>query len=278
MRVRPAGAWLVALLVCGALGAIAPAARAAFGVSKWEAGTCKESTCNTEGRDPAAEFYTQAAGTPTSGSPTSVSTQRKRTARRKEFTPEGHAKDVRVDLPPGLAIDPEATPQCEEAQIEKLECPEASQVGVDEAQGTAETAGVKDTVTETFPVYNVARKSGEPARFGIELTSATIDLLGLESVIYLEGAISWHHEAETSENSGVPSGDYHEFFTIQDIPTQPELIESKLIFWGVPQEHTHTGEAPRAFVTMPSSLNACADPQTTYLHADSYENEGQYLN
>jgi hypothetical protein len=278
VRFRPAGVCIVVLLVCGVLGAMTPAAQAAFGVSRWEAGTCKESTCNTEGRDPAAEFYTQAAGHPNFGiTAFRFNAKEEELLGVKKFTPEGHAKDVRVDLPPGLAIDPEATPQCEEAQIEKLECPEATQVGVDEAQGTAAIAGVRDTVTEVFPVFNVVRKSGEPARFGIEVTSPTIDLLGLEGVIYLEGAISWHHETETSENSGVPSGDYHEFFRIQNIPTQPELIESKLIFWGVPQEHTHTGEAPRAFVTMPSSLNACSDPQTTYLHADSYENEGAFL-
>ncbi len=278
MRVRLAGASLVALLACGALGAVTPAAQAAFGVSKWEAGTCKESTCNVEGKDPAAEFYTQAAGHPNFGiTAFRFNAKEEELLGVKKFTPEGHVKDVRVDLPPGLAIDPEATPQCEEAQIEKLECPEATQVGVDEALGTAAVAGVKDTVTEVFPVFNMVRKSGEPARFGIEVKSPTIDLLGLEGVIYLEGAISWHHETETSENSGVPSGDYHEFFRIQNIPTQPELIESKLIFWGVPQEHTHTSEAPRTFVTMPSSLNACSDPQTTYLHADSYENEGEFL-
>jgi hypothetical protein len=276
--VRPIRVWLAALLVFGALGMMTPTALAAFGVSKWEAGTCKESTCSPEGKDPAAEFYTQAAGHPNFGiTDFRFNAKEEELLGVKQFTPEGHVKDVRVDLPPGLAVNPEASAQCEEAQIEKFVCPEASQVGVDEAEGSALIAGVKDTVTETFPVYNMVRKSGEPARFGIEVTSTTIDLLGLESVIYLEGAISWHQEAETSENSGVPTGDFHEFFKIQGIPTQPELIESRLIFWGVPQEHTHTGEPPRAFLTMPSSLNACTDPQTTYLHANSYENEGAFL-
>ena len=60
------------------------------------------------------------------------------------------------------------------------------------------------------------------------------------------------HEAETAESSGVPTGDYHEFFEIHNIPTQPELIESKLIFWGVPEEHSHVG-TPRAFITLPST-------------------------
>ena len=146
-------------------------------------------------------------------------------------TPEGHVRDARVDLPPGLAVDPEAVRECPEAQIAALECPESTQVGEDEAQGTAELAlGIRKTVTESFPVYNLARRPGEPARFGVEVKSSTLALAEsisatkLQSAIYLEGGLSWHHEAETAENSGVPSGDYHEFFEIHNIPTQPELI------------------------------------------------------
>ena len=162
--------------------------------------------------------------------------------------------------------------------------PNPTQVGEDEAQGTAELAlGIRKTVTESFPVYNLTRRPGEPARFGVEVKSSTLALAEsisatkLQSAIYLEGGLSWHHEAETAENSGVPSGDYHEFFEIHNIPTQPELIASRLIFWGVPQEHTHTGESPRAFITMPSSQSVCSNPSTTYLHVDSYETEGAFL-
>jgi hypothetical protein len=277
---------VAALVCCAATSVAAPAASAAFGVNKWEAGTCKEKACNSEGKDPAAEFYTQAAGHPDFGitdfafdytTETNILAEEVR-------VPVGHVRDVRVDLPPGLAVDPEAARECPEAQIEVLECPESTQVGEDEAQGTAELAlGTRKTVTESFPVYNLARRPGEPARFGVEVKSSTLALAEsisgtkLQSAIYLEGGISWRQEAETAESSGVPSGDYHEFFEIHNVPTQPELVESRLIFWGVPQEHTHTGEAPRAFITMPSSQSVCANPSTTYLHVDSYENEGAFL-
>lgn len=278
---------MAALVCCVATGVTAPAASsAAFGVNKWEAGTCKEKACNSEGKDPAAEFYTQAAGHPDFGITDFAFNYTTETNILAEEVraPVGHVRDVRVDLPPGLAVDPEATKECPEAQIEALECPESTQVGEDEAQGTAELElGIRKTVTESFPVYNLARRPGEPARFGVEVKSSTLALAEsisgtkLQSAIYLEGGISWRHEAETAESSGVPSGDYHEFFEIHNIPTQPELIESRLIFWGVPQEHTHTGEAPRAFITMPSSQSVCASPSTTYLHVDSYGNEGAFL-
>jgi hypothetical protein len=277
---------LVALLCCAASCVVAPAASATFGVNKWEAGTCKEKACNNAGKDPSAEFYTQAAGHPDFGitdfafdytTETNILAEEVR-------VPVGHVRDVRVDLPPGLAVDPEAAKECPEAQIEALECPVSTQIGEDEAQGTAELAlGTRKTVTESFPVYNLARRPGESARFGVEVKSSTLALAEsisgtkLQSAIYLEGGISWHHEAETAESGGVPTGDYHEFFEIHNIPTQPELIESRLIFWGVPQEHTLTGEAPRAFITMPSSQSVCASPSTTYLHVDSYETEGAFL-
>jgi hypothetical protein len=273
-------ALLVASMALATLNLAAPSARAAFGVEKWEAGTCKESSCNIEGKDPSAEFYTQAAGHPDFGI-TDFSFNFKTSGPAKE--PEGKVKDVRVDLPPGLAVDPEAVEQCSEALIAKLECPAASQVGEDEAIGTAELVlGLKTTVTESFPVFDVQRQPGEPARFGVEVKSSTLALAEgatghkLQSVIYLDGGISWYDEPSISENSGVQNGDFHEFFKIQNIAEEPEIVKSKLIFWGVPNEH-NSAAADNTFLTMPSSANACALPQTTWLHVASYEDPTSFL-
>jgi hypothetical protein len=260
--------------------ALAPAAQASFGVEKWEAGTCKVSTCADGGST--SDFYTQAAGHPNFGITDFAFRYTKETNILAEEVraPVGHVHTARVDLPPGLAVDPEAVAQCPQAQIERLECPESTQVGIDEAQGTAELAlGIRKTVTEPFNVYNLVRKPGQPARFGVEVKSSTLELAEgisgtkLQSAIYLEGGISWYKEAETAESSGVATGDYHEFFTIPNIPTQPELVESRLIFWGIP--HEHNAAAPnKTFLTMPST---CSGPQTTILHVDSYEEEGHFL-
>src|SRR5580692_1328432 len=232
----------------------------AFEVTKWEAGTCKESTCSDAGSHSA--FYTQAAGHPNSGITDFAFRFREvGLIPGLDKEPIGKVKDVRVDLPPGLAVNPEATETCSVAQLNELNCPEASQVGEDEATGTA--VGV--TFTELFPVYNMVRERGEPARFAVELKSTTLALAGLQGHIYLEGGISWHHEAETSENSGVATGDYHEYFKIENIATQPEVIESRLIFDGVVNGH--------AFLTLPST---CSSKPITTLHVDSYEDPGNF--
>jgi hypothetical protein len=231
-------------------------AQAAKDLSKWEAGTCKESTCSDAGAHSA--FYTQAAGHPNFGI-TDFEFSSKTTLVGEE--PLVKVKDVRVDLPPGLAVDPEATETCSEKELNELNCPEAAKVGKDKATGTA--AGL--TFTEDFNVYNMERKLGEPARFAVELKSTTLALAGLQGHLYLEGGISWHSEPATSESSGVATGDYHEFFKIQNIPEQPEVIESRLIFEGVVNGH--------AFLTLPST---CSSKPITTLHYDTYEEPGNF--
>jgi hypothetical protein len=146
-------------------------------------------------------------------------------------------------------------------------------VGEDEATGTAPLFSllhIDATVTEHFPVYDMVRKPGEPARFGVEINSSNLEALAdlgddLRGHLYLEGGLSWRAEAPTSENSGVPSGDYHEFFEIRNIPELPEVIESRLIFDGVVNGH--------AFLTLPST---CASKPITYLHVDSYADPGVF--
>jgi hypothetical protein len=262
--------WLT--LLAGAVGlAGLPAGVQAFEVSKWEAGTCKESTCTDAGSH--AAFYTQAAGHPNFGITDFEFAYKEVGLLVKSKEPEGKVKDVRVDLPPGLAVNPEATETCSEQQLDEFNCPAGSKVGEDEATGTAavyEALHLGDTVTEHFPVYNMARKPGQPARFGVEINSATLETLAglgddLRGHLYLEGGISWHAEPQTSESSGVVTGDYHEYFKIQNIPEQPEVIESRLIFDGVVDGH--------AFLTMPST---CSSKPITTLHVDSYEDPGVF--
>ncbi|HEY4895129.1 MAG TPA: hypothetical protein VII01_03490 [Solirubrobacteraceae bacterium] len=257
------------------LAALAPAgASAALSASKWEAGTCKLANCTDAG--PTSSFYTQAAGHPNFGI-TDFEFNFREVGLLKAKEPEGKVRDVRVDLPSGLAVNPEATTErCTDAQINELNCPAGSQVGYDEATGTAEfTLGVKSTVTEKFPVFNMVRKPGQPARFGVELKSVTLALVGLQNHLFLEGGISWHHEPETSEDSGVASGDFHEFFKIENIPAQPEVVESRLVFWGVPQEEqTAPTSPPTGFITLPST---CDSKPITWLHVDAQESPGSFL-
>jgi hypothetical protein len=258
--------------------AAAPVAAQAFALLNWEAGTCKVETCkDSEAPANTSAFYTQAAGHPNYGiTDFEFKYKEAEFLGKKWKEPEGRVDDVRVDLPPGLAINPEATEVCQPETLKDDEgkCPKGSQVGVDQATGTAEIlAGIKETVTEEFPVYNMPRLPGEPSRFGIEINSVTLKALNLQGVVYLEGGISWQKEGPNSETSNVTTGDYHEFFRIPNIPEQPEIIESRLIFWGVPEEHTGVG-TPTAFITLPST---CSSKPITYLHASSHEGSENFI-
>src|SRR5580658_11224446 len=103
-RVRRGGlarAWLAALLGVAGIAIAPPVDAQAFAVSKWEAGTCTAVSCS-DGTP--ASFYTQAAGHPDFGITDFKFDYRQLGPTDEE--PEGKVKDVRVDLPPGLAVNP----------------------------------------------------------------------------------------------------------------------------------------------------------------------------
>lgn len=242
---------IIAALACMAAAWSAPAAQAGFGIKTFEAGTCKTDTPECTYAAPEAQFFTQAAGHP----PFGITGFEVNTAPSGE--PEGNIKDVRVDIPPGLAVNPEATEQCTKEQFEADTCSLDSEVGSDEI--TAVVGGIVKLGPISLPMYNIVQPEGVPAEFGFELNVLTLKLH-----VLIVGGISWYHEAETSENSGAPTGDYHEFFTIKDIPTEVAVAKSRLKFNGTAGNGT--------FLTLPSVCGT----QTSYLHADSYQSPGQF--
>ncbi len=246
-----APACIIAVLVCLTAAWLTPAAQAGFGIKTFEAGTCKTDTPECTYSAPESQFFTQAAGHP----PLGITGFEVNTAPSGE--PEGNIKDVRVDIPPGLAVNPQATEQCTKEQFEASACPIGSEVGSDEITAFV---GLVKVGPISLPMYNIVQPQGVPAEFGFEL-----NVLGLVKLqVYIVGGISWYHEAETAENNGVSTGDYHEFFTIKEIPTTVAVVKSRLKFDGTAGNGT--------FLTLPS---ACGT-QTSYLHADSYQNEGQF--
>src|ERR1017187_2026435 len=123
-HVRPA---LAGLLAVASLALGAPAAQGAFGVTEpgFEAGTCNNPGCVYS--SPKSQFYTQAAGHPEWGI-TSVELNSKENV-LKQHEPEGSLKRLRVDVPPGLAANPEALPKCSMAAFESDTCPINTEVG-----------------------------------------------------------------------------------------------------------------------------------------------------
>lgn len=230
---------LSAMVATLALACGASTASADFGVSKWEAGTCTVSGCAYTSPDSA--FFTQVAGRPPFGI-TDFSFN-------KDFLglPEGAVRDVRVDLPPGLSVNPQATGvQCTEAELEGAGCPAAAKVGTVEVTAV-ELIGVG--VPVSAPVYNIVPKQGEAAEFGFR-----VNLLGLIDLkVYLEGTVSWE-------------SDYHEGFTIRAIPDTVPLSRNRLVFEG------QAGNG--SFITVGSN---CSGSTTTGLTVDSHQAPGAFL-
>jgi hypothetical protein len=260
---------LAALLACATAAALAPAAHAAgsLGIAKWEAGTCNGS--ETEVKEctyssPHSAFYTQAAGHPPWGL-TGFELASSGGA------PTGSAlKRIRVDVPPGLAADPQALGVCSRAQFESKSCPADSQAGFVELKAYVETT-LPITTTLKGKVFNLPQEAGLPLQFGIDVEG---EPLAEDVHLIMRGHVSYAHEAAL-EARGVPSGDYHEWFEIDNIPTEATVLglakaklktlESKLFFDG------HAGKEGKSnFLTMPSN---CAEPVTSYLELEAYNGE-----
>jgi hypothetical protein len=220
----------------------------------WQAGTCTVDPCSAE---TPGLFFTQAAGHPPKGFTQIIV---KHSGLLEE--PAGNLKTVLVDLPQGLSVNPQATPQCElqGGKFPPLGCPPDTQVGT-----SAVTASVSTQVPPLPPVtsppatvpglqvYNLVPRPGEPARFGFTLP------FGLGEV-FLNAGVAWN-------------SDYHEYFTIH-VPSVPlvKILKNRLVFDGTIGQ----GGAGGAFLTTPST---CNNPEvepfkrlyTTFLHADSVE-------
>ena len=173
--------------------------------------------------------------------------------------PVGNLRTVRVDLPTGLTVNPQATEQCElEGEESPSTCASSaplSKVGVSEIEVTNALTGLTPPALKA-DVYNIVPKEGEPARFGFSLAG---------SDIFLEADVSWE-------------SDYHEYFTIHahklEVPPIPaelaRVARNRLTFDGDAGNGT--------FITTPTT---CLGPATlgtpfehvysTFLRADAFE-------
>ena len=220
-------------------GALTPAAQASFGVteSSFEAGTCSNAEC--EYSSPKSQFFTQAAGHPKRGI-TSVTLNAKENI-LKQQEPEGSLKRLRVDVPPGLAANPQALPECSAATFEADGCPENTKVG--ETKLTVFVLAADTSITGQ--VYNLEPSAGLPLEFGIHVNVPAV----ANEHIFLEGHVDW-------------SGDYHEYFEINNISKSIPILKSKLLFDG------QAGQGN--FLTLPS---VCSSTTTSYLEVESYAGE-----
>jgi len=157
-----------------------------------------------------------------------------------------NAKDIQVDVPPGLVGDPLATPRCTQAQFNTQSCPAASQVGT-----IALLLAATPTIHVQQAVYNIVPPAGIPAQFGFNLLSAGV---------YLDGSVR-------------TGSDYGLTITVHNAPQSSPIIAQWLTLWGVPADHNGSGAARTPFLTLPTS---CQGPQTTTMRTDSWQDPGNF--
>ena len=224
----------------------------------WQAGTCVNPNCAPE--DPSSSFYETAAGHPNFGI-TQFTIKHGEASILGHEEPLVNLKDLRVDLPVGLSVNPGATPQC--AAEHPKECATSQPLSLvgESRVFVSDEAGLLPPVPITAPVYNMVPKPGEPARFGFTVEAVPLLPLLPASDIYLEAGVA-------SES------DYHEFFTIH-VPkvSLVKLLENRLIFDGL----AHSGSGVGHFLTTPSTCFNSNDPTfahtySTYARGDSLEN------
>jgi hypothetical protein len=188
----------------------------------------------------------------------------------------GDPRDIEVNLPPGLIIDPRATEaRCTEVELESPEgpesCPNAAAVGV------VSIYLDYDEVLEE-PVYNMEPPAGVPAELGFNAT-------GIGLIMHIGGRV------RTGSDYGLSAD-------ISEIPDEHPIYGVKLTLWGDPSAASHDqerglcadGEAKQIFkqtdirsscpvertetpfLTLPSSCTG--EPLTTTVSSDSWQRPG----
>lgn len=269
------------LVLTGALFALllgASGARAEFGITKWEALTCKEnvdtpanfgekvigfppapSPLQCTGATP-EKWFTQAAGHP----PFGITDFMLNTFSAPKFAnfPEGFVKDIVVDTPEGLDVNPEASAaKCTVEELKATPLPTCSPLSLVGAAyltvaGAAPPCESPPYPVEAcpvarvkLPVYNLVPFQGVPSMVGFP-TSAP----GEPTIIVGDLDPKDQHVRFTISNIHPPDG----------TEAHPPIIGSRLVFEG--NKGTPFGDG--TYLTMPSN---CAGGQTSLLHVDSWE-------
>jgi hypothetical protein len=181
-----------------------------------------------------------------------------------EAVPEGFAKDIDMELPPGVLANPSAVPQCPLALLANggllygEGCPASTQIGTLALQTT--------TIGEiTVPVFNLVPPPGAPAQFGYNvLAPAVIDV------------------------SARSEGAYGFTVSFRNVSQQVPVTRTSLTLWGVPADPAHdplrgsclgsfggsNGSCPSDLVPSPllTLPTSCTGPLTAAIKTDSWEN------
>lgn len=230
----------------------------------WQAGTCTEDLITEQCSpvSPIAQFFRTAAGHPPIGFTQYIVKQEEIPPPGSGlFRPIGPVKTIRVDLPPGLTVNPQATAtRCTMAEFETPlppfeapSCPASSQVGEERLTLKVEANGATvppiPGVTKV-PLYNLVPDFGEPAKFGFKIGAP-----GSKKIVFLNTEVAWE-------------SDYHESFTIH-LPTPnpgTRSWKSRLVNVGTTGDGTYITNPTTCFS---SQLPPYEGIYTTFLRAES---------
>jgi hypothetical protein len=247
---------LIALVVCALVAVLAPGtAQAAFGVEKFFAGNCKESTCGENAVPPSkGEEETKGYRQPGGDVPFGVTDF---VLNNKEGEPEGNVRNIRVDVAPGVVTNPQAVTRCSMADFTGIEvepgvflessCPESSIIG-------KQFVKVQVAAKTDFPlegtVYNLEPANGLGSEFGVSLELEPLVHAPVFAHTLIEGNVEW-------------ASDYHDYFTIKEVSTKLPLVQSRLVFEG-------TKATTEGFLRNPTACTAPGPETTTTLSVESY--------
>jgi hypothetical protein len=128
---------------------------------------------------------------------------------------EGEARDVDVDLPPGVVGNPNVVPRCTREEFDQEHCPSDTQIGVDHA----DLGGALPPIQFAFDVYNLVPPPGHAAEFGFFL---------LGNRVMLDATVR-------------SDGDYGITELANNLP-QRQLASNSITIWGNPADSSHNRE------------------------------------
>jgi hypothetical protein len=184
-----------------------------------------------------------------------------------EYPTVAQARDVVVNLPPGIIGNPTAVPRCTRKQFddESVEnegegptCPPSTQIGIDQSSVAGQEVG--------FKVYNLIPPVGVAAQFGFYFNGVPV---------FLDAGVRTGGPTAQSSDYGISEH-------VDDVP-QREIVMNTTTIWGVPGEEGHDpqrGERPsgaglKPFLTVPTS---CEGPQEFSIEAlNTWEVESESL-
>jgi hypothetical protein len=169
---------------------------------------------------------------------------------------DGGVRDIYNYLPPGLIINPTATPRlCSEVEVEAFSCPANTQIGV---------ADVFTSIADPFilpeQIYNMEPAPGKASNFAF---------IAVYYPVHIEGGVRPGDYTEMSETRGIPN-----------LQAKP-VMGVQVLLWGDPSSPTfdysrrsHYGDCPNSPCSVPEQDVAALSMPTSCAETPVGEGEG----